>query len=245
MGEVGGVLGGHRGAACRGRWAHARGVAVAGAHARPGDRGITRRPARGHHQLDQPRRVGRRARPGRRRHARCAARVARTPGQPAVRRADSRSCSPAPAWWSSTKPTASATGGSTSVPTTNGSPVTCSPWHRARRCWPPPRPPTSASPSMSPDNWASTRSPIRGSLARTSLQLAVVGGSGFVAAMGVGRRCAARVRGLGHRVRTHGRRGRAAGRVPPVGGPPRRRLLRPARGRCRASPSRTSSVTTG
>ena len=55
---------------------------------------------------------------------------------------------------SSTRRTASPTGGTTSAPTTAAS-ATC--WARcppARRCWPPPRPPTSGWSPTSPSSWA-------------------------------------------------------------------------------------------
>ena len=59
LGQVRGLLGRHVGLARRRQGAHADRLAAAGADARPGQRRGAGRPARGHRQLHQPRRLGR------------------------------------------------------------------------------------------------------------------------------------------------------------------------------------------
>ena len=75
---------------------------------------------------------------------------------------------------SSTRRTRSPTGATTSGRTTAGSPTCCSGSTRPPRCWRPPRPPTSGSPTTSPSSSGTATLVLRGQLARASLELSVV-----------------------------------------------------------------------
>ena len=81
-------------------------------------------------------------------------------------------------------------------------------------------------------------------LARSSLQLSVIDGLGAARALRVGRRRPAHAARLGHRLRAHRRRDRAARRLPAPPRPRRRRLLRPARPRRPRPQSRTRCAPT-
>ncbi len=228
----------------------AGGLAAAVADARPGRRRRTGRADRGHPELLQHRRVVRGRGGAARRRARRAAGLARS-GWPT--RASGAGCSTgSPAGsgcWSSTRPTPSPTGATTSAPTTAGSPTSCSGSTPRPRCWPPPRRPTSGSPTTSPSSSAGpprwccaasspgpawscrwwTGSPRWSATPGWSTTCPGCAGSGIVYALTVAdaERLAAAV--------TRRARGRRAGRG----------LHRPARGRPRATTSRTPCATTG
>ena len=80
---------------------------------------------------------------------------------------------PAGCWWS-TRRTASPTGATTSVPTTDGSGPCWTNCPRASRCWRRPRPPTPGSPTTSPSSSGTRRPGAARSLDRESLRLGVV-----------------------------------------------------------------------
>ena len=155
LGEIRGLLRRHGAAARTGRGTDGDRIAATRAHAQP-DRG---RPGSRHQrpddQLGQHRGVGRGPRRDRGRHGRRAAGQPRAAEQPRIPRPHP---APAgrdrPACWSSTRRTASPTGGTTSGPTT----AACARWspgsRRTCRCSRPPRPPTPGSPATSRSNSA-------------------------------------------------------------------------------------------
>ena len=189
---------------------------------------------RGHGQLHQPRRVGRGVRRHRRRPARRAAGLARAAGQPAASPPRCPACSPAPGWSSSTRRTASPTGASTSAPTTSAWPGRCSRSAPTRRCWPPPPRPTSASPPTSPRQLGADTLTFRGSLARSSLRLAVVPGLDPLERYAWVADALRSLRRFGHRLRADRRRDRAAGRLP--------RIVRDSRSRPTPADSRPTTA---
>ena len=117
VGQVGGVLRGHRAAAERGRGPDAGRVAAARPDARPvaaaNEAGAGR-----DGELGQHRRLGRDPRPHRRRRGRPARRVARAAELAWLRRGAARLTAEVSLLWS-TRPTASPTGATTSGPTTD------------------------------------------------------------------------------------------------------------------------------
>ena len=128
-------------------------VAAAGADAQPGRGGRPGRHPGPHHQLGQPRRVGRDHRRDPRRRGRRAADQPGAAQQPRLpRQRAARSWPPPPACWWSTRRTASPTGGTTSGPTTGGCARSWPSCPSARRCWPPPPPPTPGSPRTWPSS---------------------------------------------------------------------------------------------
>ena len=216
LGQVGGLLGGDRGAARRRRRSDPGGVAAARPDARPDRRGGAGRAAGGHGQLDQRRRVGRRCSPTSRdgQHRRAAG-LAGAAGQPAVRPPAARAARRAAGCWSSTRRTASRTGASTSGPTTSGSPARCSSLaaghagaghhrhrqragHRRRR-----RPARRRHRRRSAARWPGPRCAWPSCRGSTPLER--------YAWVADALRRAAR---LGHRLRAHRRRDRAARRLP-------------------------------